>query len=93
MLKKDQPEGLNFLPLFETLGTEVITLILLPLADRNKDVTGALCLLYTEHNSELENALSREHIGFSQALSGFCRRFYGKPPAIKKAKAIITIFH
>ena len=70
-IRKNDDDVRYMLPLFEALESETFTVILLPLANRNDEGTGLLCLLYSEHNQGLEKALSPEHIGFSQALSGF----------------------
>ena len=70
VLEKNQHQDHHLLPLFEALGTDKITVVILPLTNRNDEGTGLLCLIYGEQSPGV-NTLSPEHIGFAQALSGF----------------------
>ena len=70
-LGKDHPGDQPLLPLAEVLGAQNLTTIVLPLTNRDNAGSGLLCLLYSEQNRNLESALSPQHIGFAQALSGF----------------------
>ena len=70
-LAKDQSGDQPLLLLAEVLKTPNLTTIVLPLTNRDNAGSGLLCLLYNEQNQSLESALSPEHIGFAQAMSGF----------------------
>lgn len=65
-LKSHQPSVLN--ALLKKLETDAINMIALPLRNRQEEIIGILCLLYTK---ETENQKNDEHISFVQALSGF----------------------
>lgn len=91
-LKKSQAKNLHLLPLFDALDAESVTVILLPLTNRSNESTGALCLLYTEHNIGLKDALSPEHIGFAQALSGFAAVSMESRQLLKMQKELLQSF-
>jgi len=91
-LGKDQASHLPLRPLFEALEADNITLMVLPLTDRNGQGSGLLCLLYTEHNQNLEIALSPEHIGFVQALSGFTAVSMESRQLLKMQKDLLQSF-
>ena len=84
----DQP----LLPLAEALGAENITIIVLPLTNRDNAGSGLLCLLYTEQSQNLKNALSPEHIGFAQALSGFAAVSMESRQLLKMQKNLLQSF-
>ncbi len=54
-------------PLLEILDVETLTVIILPLQNRNKDIIGLLCLLFKQGKSEIKAS----NIEFVEALSGF----------------------
>jgi HD-GYP domain-containing protein (c-di-GMP phosphodiesterase class II) len=89
---KNEDEVQHLLPLFEALESETFTVILLPLANRKDEGTGLLCLLYSERNQNLETALSPEHIGFSQALSGFTAVSMESRQLLKMQKDLLQSF-
>jgi HD-GYP domain-containing protein (c-di-GMP phosphodiesterase class II) len=91
-LEKNQVSDLPLLPLFEALESDNITLIVLPLTDRSNQGSGLLCLLYSEHNPSLEIALSPEHIGFTQALSGFTAVSMESRQLLKMQKDLLQSF-
>jgi HD-GYP domain-containing protein (c-di-GMP phosphodiesterase class II) len=91
-LDKNQAGDLHLLPIFEALESEKITVIVLPLTNRKNEGTGLLCLLYAEHNQGLENALSPEHIGFAQALSGFTAVSMESRQLLKMQKDLLQSF-
>jgi len=89
---KAQAEGLQVSALVEALHADSITIIVLPLADRNNQGSGLLCLLYSEHNQGLQQALSPEHIGFAQALSGFAAVSMESRQLLKMQKNLLQSF-
>jgi HD-GYP domain-containing protein (c-di-GMP phosphodiesterase class II) len=91
-LNKNQAGDLHLLPIFEALESEKITVMVLPLSNRKNEGTGLLCLLYAEHNQDLENALSPEHIGFAQALSGFTAVSMESRQLLKMQKDLLQSF-
>ena len=91
-LGKDQPGDQPLLSLAEALGAENLTAIVLPLTNRDNAGSGLLCLLYTEHNQSLKNALSPEHIGFTQALSGFAAVSMESRQLLKMQKILLQSF-
>ncbi|MGB5328386.1 MAG: HD domain-containing phosphohydrolase, partial [Gammaproteobacteria bacterium] len=91
-LGKDQPGEQPLLALTEALGVENLTTIVLPLTNRDNAGSGLLCLLYTEKNRSLENALSPQHIGFTQALSGFAAVSMESRQLLKMQKNLLQSF-
>jgi len=91
-LDKNQAGDLHLSPIFEAMESERITVIVLPLTNRKNEGTGLLCLLYAEHNQGLENALSPEHIGFAQALSGFTAVSMESRQLLKMQKDLLQSF-
>jgi len=91
-LGKDQPGEQPLLSLTEALGVENLTTIVLPLTNRDNAGSGLLCLLYTEKNRSLENALSPQHIGFTQALSGFAAVSMESRQLLKMQKNLLQSF-
>jgi len=91
-LDKNQAGDLHLSPIFEAMESERITIIVLPLTNRKNEGTGLLCLLYAEHNQDLENALSPEHIGFAQALSGFTAVSMESRQLLKMQKDLLQSF-
>jgi HD-GYP domain-containing protein (c-di-GMP phosphodiesterase class II)/HAMP domain-containing protein len=91
-LGKDQTGDQPLQALAEALGTENLTVIVLPLTNRDNAGSGLLCLLYTEQNQNLENALSPEHIGFTQALSGFAAVSMESRQLLKMQKNLLQSF-
>ncbi len=91
-IEKSQPNTTYLLPIFKALKAEQITVILLPLSNRDNDSTGALCLIYAEHNKGLEDALKPERIGFAQALSGFAAVSMESRQLIKMQKTLLQSF-
>jgi len=89
---RSQAEGLPVSALVEALQADSITIIVLPLADRNAQGSGLLCLLYSEHNRGLQQALSPEHIGFAQALSGFAAVSMESRQLLKMQKKLLQSF-
>ena len=91
-LGRDQPGDQPLLALAETLGAESLTTIVLPLTNRDNAGSGLLCLLYTEKNQNLKNALSPQHIGFTQALSGFAAVSMESRQLLKMQKNLLQSF-
>jgi HD-GYP domain-containing protein (c-di-GMP phosphodiesterase class II) len=55
----------------ELFGEKVLTLITLPLRNRQEEVIGVLSLLYRGADTGIDPAQQSDHIAFIQALSGF----------------------
>jgi HD-GYP domain-containing protein (c-di-GMP phosphodiesterase class II) len=91
-LAKDQPGDQPLLPLAEVLEAQSLTTIVLPLTNRDNAGSGLLCLLYSEQNRNLESALSPEHIGFAQALSGFAAVSMESRQLLKMQKNLLQSF-
>jgi len=91
-LDRNQAGDLHLSPIFDAMESEKITVIVLPLTNRKNEGTGLLCLLYAEHNQGLENALSPEHIGFAQALSGFTAVSMESRQLLKMQKDLLQSF-
>ena len=92
VLEKNQDGDMHFLPLFEALNSEKLTIILLPLTNRSNEGTGLLCLLYNEHNQSLAEAQSSKHMGFAQTLSGFTAVSMESRQLLKMQKALLQSF-
>lgn len=60
----------QLLPILELLDTDALTTIALPLSNRQNEIIGMLCLLYT-HTDNLTNESESTNLSFIQALSGF----------------------
>jgi HD-GYP domain-containing protein (c-di-GMP phosphodiesterase class II) len=91
-LAKDRPGDQPLLPMAEVLKAQNFTTIVLPLTNRDNAGSGLLCLLYGEQNRSLENALSPEHIGFAQALSGFAAVSMESRQLLKVQKNLLQSF-
>ena len=91
-LGKDQPDDQPLLSLAQALGAENLTAIVLPLTNRDNAGSGLLCLLYTDNNQSLKNALSPQHIGFTQALSGFAAVSMESRQLLKMQKNLLQSF-
>jgi HD-GYP domain-containing protein (c-di-GMP phosphodiesterase class II) len=91
-LAKDQSEDQPLLLLAEVLKVPNLTTIVLPLTNRDNAGSGLLCLLYSEQNRNLESALSPEHIGFAQALSGFAAVSMESRQLLKMQKNLLQSF-
>ena len=91
VLEKCQHQDHHLLPLFEALGSDKITVVVLPLANRNDEGTGLLCLLYGDQGYGV-NILSPEHIGFAQALSGFTAVSMESRQLLKMQKDLLQSF-
>jgi HD-GYP domain-containing protein (c-di-GMP phosphodiesterase class II) len=91
-LGKDQVGDHPLLSLRDALGAENLTAIVLPLTNRDNAGSGLLCLLYSERNQSLKNALSPEHIGFTQALSGFAAVSMESRQLLKMQKNLLQSF-
>jgi HD-GYP domain-containing protein (c-di-GMP phosphodiesterase class II) len=92
VLQKDQQEDQHLLPLFEAMESDKVTAVILPLADRNNNGTGLLCLLYSEQVMDSSNTLSPERIGFAQALSGFTAVSMESRQLLKNQKELLQSF-
>ena len=91
-LDREQLGDPSLSPLAQALNSETLTAIVLPLTNRNNAGSGLLCLLYTEHSQNLNNALSPEHIGFTQALSGFAAVSMESRQLLKMQKKLLQSF-
>lgn len=91
-LGKDHAGDQPLLPLAKALDAENFTTIVLPLTNRDNAGSGLLCLLYSEQNRSLESALSPEHIGFAQALSGFAAVSMESRQLLKMQKNLLQSF-
>ena len=58
-------------PLLALIDAESLTLISVPLRNRQNEVVGVLCLLFQGQGNDLHDERHREQISFLQALSGF----------------------
>jgi HD-GYP domain-containing protein (c-di-GMP phosphodiesterase class II) len=68
-LSTGQAGELDSLPVL--FGEDVLTLIALPLRNRQEEVIGVLSLLYRVAGTDLDAGQQNDHIAFIQALSGF----------------------
>jgi HD-GYP domain-containing protein (c-di-GMP phosphodiesterase class II)/HAMP domain-containing protein len=91
LLEKNRHRDQHLLPLFEAMDSDKITVVTLPLANRNNEGTGLLCLLYSEPGDGA-NPLSPEHINFSQALSGFAAVSMESRQLLKMQKDLLQSF-
>jgi HD-GYP domain-containing protein (c-di-GMP phosphodiesterase class II)/HAMP domain-containing protein len=91
-LGKDHVGGQPLQPLVEALGAGNPTIIVLPLTNRDNAGSGLLCLLYSEQNRNLKAALSPEHIGFTEALSGFAAVSMESRQLLKMQKNLLQSF-
>ena len=91
-LGKDHAGDQPLLPLAEVLEAKNLTTIVLPLTNRDNAGSGLLCLLYSEQNRNLESALSPQHIGFTQALSGFAAVSMESRQLLKMQKNLLQSF-
>jgi HD-GYP domain-containing protein (c-di-GMP phosphodiesterase class II) len=86
-LKSKQPSVLN--ALLGKLETDALTMIALPLRNRQEDIIGILCLLY---KSKTETRHNNEQISFVQALSGFAAVSLESRQLIMMQKALLESF-
>jgi len=91
-LKKSQQQHLHFLPLFDALKVDTLTLLALPLKNRNGESTGILCLIHSGKSQENTDAISQNRIGFSRALSGFAAVSMESRQLIYMQKALLQAF-
>ena len=57
-------------PLLDALGNETLSIIILPLQNRNNEIIGLLCLIYQQGDNS-DNITQPGNIDFVEALSGF----------------------
>jgi HD-GYP domain-containing protein (c-di-GMP phosphodiesterase class II) len=90
VLDKGREEDRHLLPLFEAMDADKISAVIVPLADRNKEGTGLLCLLYPEQDQGKN--FNPEHIGFVEALSGFAEVSMESRQLLKTQKDLLQSF-
>ena len=87
-----QPAARHLQPLFDAIGTDSLALVILPLANRNGEGSGLLCLLYGDPDQDSSQTLSEAHIGFVQALSGFAAVSMESRQLLKMQKDLLQSF-
>ena len=71
-------------PLLELVDTERVTLVAVPLRNRQNEAIGVLCLLYRQ-TGETPQGDHTAQIAFMRALVRFCRGQHRKPPLAENA--------
>ena len=67
VINLDENTDNKLIPLLDVLGTEALTVIVLPLQNRNTEIIGLLCLVFPGGESDIRSS----NIEFVEALSGF----------------------
>ena len=89
-LSRQSPENLAVLPsLFEE---DTLTLIALPLRNRQEDLIGVLNLLYRGSAATLDEGQQQDHIAFISALSGFAAVSLESRQLLMMQKALLDAF-
>ncbi len=75
---------------FQVMDSDQLTLIAVPLHDREQHTTGLLCLAFS--GSLSSRAVSPERIGFTRALSGFASVTMQSQQLLKSQQALLESF-
>ena len=81
-----------FQPLLAQLETDVLTLVALPLHNRQNEAIGTLCLLYRESGNRLDRDEHKQQIAFIQALSGFAAVTLESRQLLMMQEALLNAF-
>ena len=80
-------------PLLKQLGTEALTLVALPLHNRQNEAIGALCLLYHRASGNgLDKGEHQQQIAFIEALSGFAAVTLESRQLLMMQEALLNAF-
>jgi HD-GYP domain-containing protein (c-di-GMP phosphodiesterase class II)/HAMP domain-containing protein len=89
-VRPDSTNGLT--PLLESLATGLLDLIVLPLRNRQEELVGALCLLFTADASVSRETREDGRIAFVRALSGFAAVSLESRQLLKMQEALLDAF-
>ena len=81
-----------FQPLLTQLETDALTLVALPLHNRQNQAIGTLCLLYRESGNSLDRDEYKQQIAFIQALSGFAAVTLESRQLLMMQEALLNAF-
>jgi len=81
-----------FQPLLTQIETDALTLVALPLHNRQKEAIGTLCLLYRGSGNRLDRGEHKQQIAFIQALSGFAAVTLESRQLLMMQEALLNAF-
>jgi HD-GYP domain-containing protein (c-di-GMP phosphodiesterase class II) len=81
-----------FQPLLTQLETDALTLVALPLHNRQNEAIGTLCLLYRDSGNTLGRDEHKQQIAFIQALSGFAAVTLESRQLLMMQEALLNAF-
>jgi HD-GYP domain-containing protein (c-di-GMP phosphodiesterase class II) len=81
-----------FQPLLRQLETNALTLVALPLHNRQNEAIGTLCLLYRDSGNSLDSGEHQQQIAFIQALSGFAAVTLESRQLLMMQEALLNAF-
>ena len=87
----DENSGQLLTPVLSTIDAEAVTVIAVPLSNRNNEIIGILCLLYT-HADEIADKSKDTNISFIQALSGFAAVTLESRQLLHMQEALLNAF-
>jgi HD-GYP domain-containing protein (c-di-GMP phosphodiesterase class II) len=90
--QKQAEQGEQFAAIFDGLAAPLIRVIALPLHNRQREVSGCLCLLFVSQDGIEAAEPGREHIAFVEALSGFAAVSMETHHLLKMQKALLESF-
>jgi HD-GYP domain-containing protein (c-di-GMP phosphodiesterase class II) len=90
--QKQAEQGEGFAAIFDALAAPLIRVIALPLHNRQREVSGCLCLLFGAQEGIEAAEPGREHIAFVEAVSGFAAVSMETHHLLKMQKALLESF-
>lgn len=87
----DENSGQLLTPVLDTIDTEAVTVIAVPLSNRNNEIIGILCLLYI-HADEIADKSKDTNLSFIQALSGFAAVTLESRQLLHMQEALLNAF-
>ena len=81
-----------FQPLLKQFESDALTLVALPLHNRQNEAIGTLCLLYRKSGKNLDRGGHQQQIAFIQALSGFAAVTLESRQLLMMQEALLNAF-
>jgi HD-GYP domain-containing protein (c-di-GMP phosphodiesterase class II)/HAMP domain-containing protein len=92
LLHLDAGQAGVFQALLTQLATDTLTLVALPLHNRQKQAIGSLCLLYRDSGNSLDSGEHAQQIAFIKALSGFAAVTLESRQLLMMQEALLNAF-
>ncbi|MFT5707585.1 MAG: HD-GYP domain-containing protein (c-di-GMP phosphodiesterase class II) [Oceanospirillaceae bacterium] len=92
LLRGEAAIDASLLPLFNSLSTDELQVLTLPLNNRAGEATGVLCVINNSENDQTERVDNVDHIGFMQSLSGFAAVSIESKHSLKAQKDLLASF-